>query len=47
LTAIQLRDGVLQHIDVNDQVLVVDVTKQPTAWKNIAAKVAEWINSKW
>ena len=47
LTAVQLRDGVFQHVDANDQVFVVDVTKQPTAWRNLGAKVVEWINSKW
>ncbi len=47
LTAAQLRDGAVKHIDTNDQIFVVEVTKQPAAWKNLATNVINWINSKW
>ena len=45
LSAEQLRNGVLGHIDSNDKVLVVNVTGKEAAWKNLSPEVATWITN--
>ena len=44
-TAEQIRNAVQNHIDKNDELLVVDVTKKPAAWFNLGDKVSSWIKS--
>ncbi|MFJ4174692.1 hypothetical protein [Microbacterium sp. NPDC089696] len=43
LTASQLRDGILEHIDANDVVVVVDVTGDDWAAVGIPQEVADWM----
>lgn len=45
LTSMQLCTGILSHIDGNDRVMVVEVTQNEVAWKNLPADVVTWINS--
>lgn len=42
----QLRNTVQTHMDGNDMILVVDVTKQSAAWDNLATDISAWIKSK-
>lgn len=44
LTAEQLRDGIMAHIDANDSALVVTVTGQSWASFRIPKDVTDWLN---
>lgn len=43
LTAAQLRDGISQYVDSNDDVVVVTVTGQSWATKGISKQVTDWM----
>ncbi|MCM3662506.1 hypothetical protein M3148_16130 [Georgenia satyanarayanai] len=43
LTASQLRDGIKQHIDGNDDIVVVTVTGQSWATYGISPNLNEWM----
>ncbi|HEV8634127.1 MAG TPA: SinR family protein [Chloroflexota bacterium] len=47
LTAEQVRDAVRQHLDVNDKLLVVDVTGAAFAWTGINAEGSNWIQTNY
>ena len=42
-TAKELLDSLNHFLDPNDKVIVVDVTKNSTAWKGLADKASNWI----
>ena len=44
-TAAQVRDGLLQHIDATDDVLVIDVTGAGAAWYGLSAEISNWIQA--
>ena len=46
LTAAQLRDGIMEHIDSNDAVVVVDVTSDDWAAFGISEKVTDWMKDE-
>lgn len=43
LTATGVRDGAATFLDVNDEILVVDVTNDPRAWRGFNASGSEWL----
>ena len=43
-TAAAVRDQLLQHIDTNDELLVIDVTGDAAAWYGFTAKAGSWLN---
>lgn len=45
LTAEQTRNQIQQHVDANDKVFVVTVTKESAAWVNLPDQVSTWIKS--
>lgn len=45
LSAEGVRNAALQHIDVNDKILMVDVTSKTSAWKNMTTEVSDWIKN--
>ena len=45
LTAGQLRDGIKQHIDANDDVVVIPVDGRGSATYGISSKVTDWMKS--
>lgn len=42
-TVVQVRDQLKAHIDSNDELLVVDVTGGPAAWKGFNDKGSKWL----
>jgi hypothetical protein len=44
MTAEQLRDDLVRYIDVNDRILVVDVTNAPMAWRNLQTEIKTAFN---
>lgn len=44
-TAEQVRDELLNHVDKNDELVVIDVTKKSAAWFNLGDKVSDWIKN--
>lgn len=44
-SAAAVRDAIRQHMDNNDRVFVVDVTKQPAAWHGLLDDVSAWIKN--
>lgn len=44
MTAQQLRDDLLKHIDANDRLLVVNVTNAPMAWNNLQVEIKTAFN---
>jgi len=45
LSAAQIRDAALNHIDQNDKILVVDMTGRASAWNNLQDDVSNWIKA--
>lgn len=45
LTTAQLRDGIMQHIDNNDVVLVIEVGGESWAAYGVPQDVADWLQS--
>lgn len=43
LSAENFRNSLLSHIDSNDKLLVLDITKDIGAWFNLPKDVSEWI----
>jgi hypothetical protein len=43
LSVAQLRDGILKHIDTNDDVLVINVDGKPGAWYGLPDDVSNWL----
>lgn len=43
LTTAQLRDGIANHIDANDSVVVVNVSGDSWATRGVSANVNNWI----
>lgn len=41
----QLRNSIQVHMDVNDKILVIDVTGRPTAWDHLSPEVNTWIQN--
>lgn len=44
-SAEQTRNQIQQHIDANDKVFVVTVTKESAAWVNLPEDVSSWIRN--
>lgn len=45
-TATEVRDAAKQHIDINDKLLVIDVTGDAAAWTTtLPSEVSDWIKS--
>lgn len=42
-THLQLRDRLLPHIDVGDELLVIDVSGQAAAWMGFDERGSQWI----
>lgn len=38
-----VRNDAIRHIDTNDKIIVIDVTSQAAAWKNLTSEVSSWI----
>ncbi len=45
LGAEQLRNAIQVHMDGNDKILVIDVTKRAAAWNNLPNDVGIWIKN--
>ena len=45
LTAIQVRDAAVKHVDQNDKIVAVDVTGKQVAWNNLSSDILQWIGS--
>ena len=45
LTAEQVRNAAMTHVDTNDKLIVIDVTSRPAAWFKLPADVSAWIKS--
>ena len=43
LTAEQVRNAVMAHVDVNDKLVVIEVTSRAAAWFNLPQDVSTWI----
>ncbi len=43
LSAEQVRDAVLEHIDSNDGLLVIDITETVAAWSGLSTAHSEWL----
>ena len=43
-TATQLRDALLPLIDANDELLVIDVTGRPRAWRGFDQRGSAWLS---
>jgi len=46
LTAEQIRNAARAHMDANDKMLVIDVTKRAAAWVNLSQEVSTWIHNE-
>lgn len=46
LTAEQVRNAARAHMDANDKMLVVDITKRAAAWVNLSQEVSTWIHGE-
>ncbi len=46
LTAEQVRNAVRAHMDANDKILVIDVTKRAAAWAKLPEDVSTWIHNQ-
>jgi len=44
-TAVQIRDAAINHIDSNDKIFTVDVTKRDSAWYKLTDEITRWIGS--
>jgi hypothetical protein len=44
-SAEQVRNSVQNHVDKNDKLVVIDVTKKPAAWYNLGETLSNWINN--
>lgn len=42
-SAESLRNDLAPFLDINDKIIVVDVTKDAAAWKGLSDKVSNWI----
>lgn len=42
-SAVQVRDRLMQHVDANDELLVVDVTSPEAAWSGFDERASQWI----
>lgn len=45
-TAEQIRNAARAHMDTNDKMLVIDVTKRAAAWVNLSLEVSNWIHAE-
>lgn len=43
-TTAQVRDAMKPYLDVNDKVLVIDVTADPAAWRGINESGSDWLH---
>ena len=46
LTAEQVRNAARAHLDANDKMVVIDVTKRAAAWVNLSQEVSTWIHEE-
>ena len=44
-SAENVRDKVKQHIDANDQLMVIDVTSDSAAWYGLSDQYSHWIKT--
>jgi len=44
-TAVQLRDRLRAHIDVGDELLVIDVSSRAAAWNGFSERGGQWIKN--
>lgn len=42
-SAVQLRDRLSRHIDVGDELLVIEVTNPEAAWSGFDERASQWI----
>jgi hypothetical protein len=47
LTAAQVKDKLIPHIDTNDSLIVIDASNNSAAWYGLSDKVANHIKTKW
>ncbi len=45
LSAEQVRDAALQHIDPDDKLIVIDVTGKGAAWRKLSQELSTWITN--
>jgi hypothetical protein len=43
LTPVQLRDALKPFLDSSDELLVIDVTGDPAAWRGFTSRAGAWI----
>lgn len=44
-TAELLRNDLNAYLDVNDKIIVIDVTKDTAAWKGLSTELTNWIKA--
>lgn len=44
LTPVQVRERLLKHLDSDDELLVIDVTSRPRAWKGFNPMGSKWLD---
>ncbi|WP_030529782.1 hypothetical protein [Phycicoccus jejuensis] len=47
LSTSQIRDQLASLMDGDDELLVVDVTSRPRAWRGFSARAARWLRDTW
>lgn len=45
LSAVQMRDHLAPVLDSSDELLVIDVTNDPAAWKGFSTRGSQWLQN--